>query len=100
MQTSWTRSLSHHPGCAMVGPTASGRARHNSHVTTSTARSTPPCTDPYNEDFQADKLTLSISVAPCAAAPERVEVTARGRASWPSIEEDPPSVAADASSPS
>ena len=38
------------------------------------------CTDPYNEDLQADQLTLSISVHR-AAAPERVEVTARGRAS-------------------
>ena len=38
------------------------------------------CIDPYNEDLQADQLTLSISVHR-AAAPERVEVTARGRAS-------------------
>ena len=42
-----------------------------------------PAVDEYNEDLQLDKLTLSISVHR-AAAPERVEVTARGRASWPS----------------
>ena len=37
------------------------------------------CTDPYNEDLQADQLTLSISVHR-AAAPERVVANAGSHA--------------------
>ena len=51
------------------------------------------CIDPYNEDLQADQLTLSISVHRVVVF-ECVEVMARGRASRAS-KKDLPSVAAD-----